>query len=122
MGENQIKYFTDDPEMQKELRLNYGNIIGTENYMAPEVENKQHYDQKADVYSLGICFYCLCYYNLPYINGNNMNELMNDNLYSNGLKEIICKMIQKAPKIRPTSNEIYTEFKKRYIQKYGNNS
>ena len=122
INKNQIKYFTDDPQMQKELRLNFEEIIGTENYMAPEVENKQHYDQKADVYSLGICFYCLCYYNLPYINGNNMNELMNDNLYSDELKEIICKMIQKDPKIRPTSNEIYTKFKNLYIQKYGNNS
>ena len=37
----------------------------------------------ADVYSLGISFYALCYYNLPYINGNYMHELMNDNFYSN---------------------------------------
>lgn len=122
IDKNQIKSFTDDPQMQKELILNYGNVIGTENYMAPEVENQEHYDQKADVYSLGICFYCLCYYNLPYINGHNMDELKNDNFYSNELKEIFCKMIQEDPKIRPTSNEIYTKFKNLYTQKYGNNS
>jgi len=104
---------------KKELRLNFEEIHGTVNYMAPEVENKQHYDQKADVYSLGICFYCLCYYNLPYINGNNMNELMNDNLFSNELKKNIKMMIQKDQNKRPTSSEIYAQFKNDYIQKYG---
>jgi serine/threonine protein kinase len=122
VGENQVKHFTDDPQMQKALLLNFGEIRGAENYIAPEVENGQHYDQRVDVYSLGISFYCLCYYNLPYINGNNMHELMNDNFYSSELRNIISKMIQKDQKNRPTSNEIYTEAKKLYILKYGNNS
>lgn len=33
--------------------------IGTYNYMAPEVYNKQHYDHRADIYSLGIVLYWL---------------------------------------------------------------
>ena len=91
IGENQVKYFTNDPQMQKALIINYGDISGTDGYMAPEVENMQHYDQRADVYSLGISFNALCYYNLPYINGNCMFELMNDNFYSNELKILFVK-------------------------------
>ena len=122
IGENQAKYFTNDPQMKKALIINYKEVYGTLGYMAPEVENMQLYDQRADVYSLGISFYDLCYYNLPYINGNCMFELKIDNFYSNELKNIIYKMIQKDQNNRPTSNEIYNEVKKLYIQKYENNS
>jgi len=119
MEENQAKYFTDDPQMKKALILNQDEKIGTENYIAPEIENSQHYDQKADVYSLGVSFYALCYYNLPFLNGNNMNELMTDTLYSYELKKNISMMIQKDQNTRPTADEIYTQFKNDFIKKYG---
>lgn len=119
MEENQVKYFTDDPQLQKELILNCRDEIGTMNYMAPEIENSQHYDQRADIYSLGITFYALCYYNFPYLNGNNLNELMEDNLYSYELKKNIYMMIQKDQNKRPTSDEMYAQLENDYIQKYG---
>lgn len=119
MEENQAKYFTDDPQMQKALILNQDEKIGTENYIAPEIENSQHYDQKADVYSLGVSFYALCYYNLPFLNGKNMNELMADTLYSYELKKNIRMMIQKDQNTRPKADEIYAQFKNDFIKKYG---
>jgi len=119
MEENQAKYFTDDPQMQKALILNQDEKIGTENYIAPEIENSQHFDQKSDVYSLGVSFYALCYYNLPFLNGKNMNELMADTLYSYELKKNIRMMIQKDQNTRPKADEIYAQFKNDFIKKYG---
>ena len=122
MKESQAKNITDDPQIQKALILIPGEIIGTNQYMPPEVENGELYDQRFDVYSLGICFYALCFYNVPYINGNNMNEMRNDNFYSYELKNIIFKMIQRDQNERPTSSDIYCMFKKEYIEKYVKNS
>ena len=79
MSLNQAAKLTDDPQKQQKLVLQLGKF-GTDHYMAPEVENEEFYDQRADVYSLGVCFYGLCYYSLPYFGGKNMNELVNDNL------------------------------------------
>ena len=39
---------------------------GTQNYRAPEIEMGQTYNQKADVFSMGICFYVLCFACFPY--------------------------------------------------------
>ena len=97
-------------------------MAGTQNFMAPEIENRQSYDQKADVYSMGVCFYALCFGNLPYGNGNYMNELQNDNKYSNELKEIIFQMIQINPNQRLSSMEINLRFKEYYIKKYVKNT
>ena len=122
MNEKQAKYFTDDPQMQKAILLVPREKNGTRHYMPPEVENQQLYDQRVDVYALGISFYALCFYNLPYINGNNMSEMINDNFYSYELKNIIFKMIQRDQNQRPTSSDIFSMFKKDYIRKYVRNS
>ena len=116
------KKFTNDFQEQQNLVLKNGEPKGTENYIAPEIEDGLNYDQKVDVYSMGVCFYGLCYYNLPYINGNNMCELFADNFYSYELKKIIHLMIQKDVKQRPNSNDIYGLFKVNYIKKYVKNS
>ena len=117
-----VKKFTNDFQEQQNLVLKNGEPKGTENYIAPEIEDGLNYDQKVDVYSMGVCFYGLCYYNLPYINGNNMSELYSDNLYSYELKKIIHLMIQIDAKQRPNSSNIYGLFKVNYIKKYVKNS
>ena len=117
-----VKKFTNDLNEQQNLVLKSGEQKGTENYIAPEIEEGLNYDQRADVYSMGVCFYGLCYYNLPYINQNNMGELYADNFYSNELKNIIYLMIQKDMNQRPTSMNIYGLFKVNYIKRYVKNS
>ena len=45
---------------------------GTFNYMAPEVAHSNHYDNRVDIYSLGIVLYRLLNHNnLPFLNDNN---------------------------------------------------
>ena len=36
--------------------INYNDYVGTKNYMAPEVE-KNHYNNKCDLWSLGVILY-----------------------------------------------------------------
>ena len=64
---------------------------GTPQFVAPEVKYK-NYDQKVDVYSLGICFYCLLFHDLPH-EETYMNFLNYDNYYDRQLSYVIFKMI-----------------------------
>ena len=115
--------FTFNPEQIK-LLLFKNEFVGTVNYIAPEINDQySNYDQKADVYSMGVTFFVLCYYNYPYLNGQSrVEEMIYDNNYSYELRNIIYKMIQRDPKMKPTSSDIYYEFKKYYIKLYSKNS
>jgi serine/threonine protein kinase len=50
-------------------------ICGSPNYMAPELLNLQMYDDKADIWSLGVLIYQLCYQRLPYGRATSMSDL-----------------------------------------------
>ena len=142
MDLKQTAKFTHNPE-QKKLILFDNQKVGTENYLAPEIKNNLNYDQRADVYSMGVTFFILCYYKFPFVTwqnkikkrvGNNIveelqekeesrvEEMVQDNFYSYELRNIIYKMIQKNPNMRPTSSDINYEFKKYYIKLYSKNS
>ena len=108
--------FTNDPQEQQ--RILFDNLtVGTMNYMAPEVKNGQLYDQKADIYSMGISFFCLCFYSLPYDYEKNLNVFWDANFYSFELRHIIFQMIQIDPSQRPNINIIYNLFMEYYIKK-----
>ena len=87
---------------------------GTQYYTAPEIEEGKQYDQKVDVFSMGICFYALCFFGLPDSSSspNYMSQLYSDQIYSKELKDIIKKMIDNNPFQRPTSSEIFKLFKR----------
>ena len=115
------KYFTDDINKGAHL-MNHNILVGRGNFRAPEINNvfgiDLKYDEKIDVYSMGITFCSLAYFNtsLP----KEFDE--NNNYYSKELYEIIKKMVNKIPKERPSSNEIYNDLKKLYCKKFMNNS
>ena len=113
--------FTKNEEEINSLLIDPDNP-GTDYYMAPEIQAKKNYDQKVDVFSMGICFYVLCFKTFPYLNGQYMLELVSDNIYSDELKEIIKLMININQYERPTSFEIFQLFKKYYTKKYMKNS
>ena len=132
IGDFQISAFMDikrieeykiNPD-QKKLLLFRNENVGTRYYQAPEINSQySNYDQKADVYSMGVTFFVLCYYKFPYLNGESrVEEMINDNNYSYELRNIIYKMIQRDPNMRPTSSDINYEFKKYYIKLYAKNS
>ena len=99
---------------------NTNTQIGTPNYMPPEVINSESYDYTVDIWSLGITFFELMTFKVPFkgntdiglfaniINGKKNTSINNNNGYyfSNELINIINKMIKKNPSERPTINEI----------------
>ena len=122
IDKNQLQKYTNDPQEQQSLLLIPREKRGTPGYAAPEVDNELYYDQKADVYSMGVTFYVLCFGCFPYKNGTNMVDMRNDNYYSYELKNVIFQMIQYEPNQRANLSDIYTLFRKYYIKKYVKNS
>lgn len=54
--------------------------VGTPFYMAPEVlnpENRKFYNDKCDIWSMGICFYFMIFGILPYPEAKNKISLLN---------------------------------------------
>lgn len=94
--------------------------IGTPIYMAPEVINSESYDYEVDIWSLGITFFELMTFHVPF-KGNNQfglfNNIINGKKYVsfNEVKElsfsmelinIINKMISQNASQRPTIDDI----------------
>ena len=94
---------------------------GTDGYMAPEIRFGK-YDEKVDVYSMGITFFELSYGCKPYQFGIQKENFYNQKIYSSELNNLIDKMIQKDVKNRISSNEAYLIAKKIYIKKFVKNS
>lgn len=93
--------------------------VGTPLYMAPEILNKQPYDQGVDIWALGVTIFIMLTSSPPY-SGDSVSELKNNiknsDLNLNGLsvfykegrlvKDFLRKCLQKNPKIRPSAQEL----------------
>ncbi|CAD8069401.1 unnamed protein product [Paramecium sonneborni] len=103
------------------------SFAGTPMYMAPEVI-KGSYDEKCDVWSLGVLLFTLLSGHLPF-HGSTKEELYNNiqtsNIsfsssvwpnISNEAKDLIKKMLQKQPGLRPNSKDLikHSWFKKQF--------
>ena len=106
--------FTKDSKKENQL-LNVCTQVGSGNFQAPEVrdiENEESpYDEKIDVYSMGITFCSLAFYKM--IIPSNACQI-----YSKELVDIIRKMIIENKYYRPNSEQIYNDFIKAYVEKY----
>ena len=78
-------------------------------FKAPEVLNFD-YDEKADVYSLGMAFCSMAYQQMAIPNDE-------PRLYSKELADIISLMITDQ-QYRPTSKNMYNYFIRLYVEKY----
>lgn len=92
--------------------------LGTRGYMAPEVMKYQPYDNKVDIWALGVCLYRMIYGDLPYNSQNQYDMLQKMNKYeinfnvkgvecSKGLQELIKKMLNPNPKKRIDWMQVY---------------
>ena len=90
-------------------------IIGSFNYMAPEVFNKK-YNEKCDVWSCGVILYILLYGKFPF-EGKDQNEVINniklgkinfDNSFiniSSDVKNLLIKLLEVNPSKRISADE-----------------
>ena len=111
---------------QKRKKGELNNLmIGTPQFMAPEMYNNIGYDSKIDVYAMGCTFFAICYFSVPreiitYTDATGQhaviqdipaNRLFNLNAYSNDVKNLIYRMIERNPQNRPSSEQVFNDIK-----------
>ena len=94
--------------------------IGTEDYQAPEINGFDDYNEKVDVYSMGVTFFELCYYKCP--KKVDKDYYLNQDIYSKELNDLIRGMLLLDPYERLSSYEAVAIAKKYYIQKFLKNT
>ena len=93
---------------------------GTPNYQAPEMNGRDDYNEKVDVYSMGVTFFELCYYTNP--KTCDKDYYFEQNIYSKELNDLIRQMLRVDPDDRISSFEAVVIAKKYYIQKFLKNT
>ena len=133
--------YTNDEEKIKNLSEEKSRV-GTYGYMAPELllSESPKYDQKVDVFAMGVCFFQLCYWVNPYdaskfkyvpeyekyVFSNEpesiKNKYLQQNIYSKEVNDIINQMLEKDPKKRIDSLAARNYAKQYFIEKYVKNT
>ena len=93
----------------------HNTVVYTPGYAAKEMMQRREYDQKIDVYSMGVTFYVMCYYVSP-----NRGIKEKDLGYSKEMLELIKEMMEEDKDKRKPSKyfleKIQQEFSKRYYR------
>ena len=58
-GEGLVKVIDFGTAMSFNPEKGMNNILGTPYYMAPEIFNQSSYDEKCDIWSLGVILFCM---------------------------------------------------------------
>ena len=93
------------------------SIKGTPLYMAPELVQEQQYNEKVDIWSLGVILYELYYGKTPFFTNSIyklIQMIVNDQItwpgpISADFKDFLCKMLQKNPEVRESCEELMKE-------------
>ena len=101
---------------QKEMKYHKTKIYSP-GFMADEMANNLEYDQKIDVYSMGVTFYYMCYYQLP----KKGVKVINNN-YSKEMLEIIDEMLESDKNKRKSSKDILEKIQKEFSKRYYRNT
>ncbi len=106
-------------EKYEEMKI-HKTYIGTLGFMAPEVEKEIKYDEKLDIFSMGVSFYQICYFIRPdEILKQYDKEKAN---YSQELFNLIVLMLERDMNKRKGSKEIFEMIKEEYSKKYVKNT
>lgn len=107
-----------------------GKINKISLFQSPEIFNNLEYGKKADIFSLGVVFYNLCFYDYPFNPRKKENKFVfeskekkkNLNYYSNEIINIINLMIAIDEKDRPDANSLYDMILKEYVKRIKTNT
>ena len=94
-----------------------GTIVFTEDYAAKEMEERREYDQKIDVYSMGVTFYEMCHFHKPKqkCDEKHIN-------YSKEMMGIINEMLEEDKDKRQTSEYFLDKIRYEFSRKYSRNT
>ena len=81
-----------------------------EDYKSPEMKENLHYDEKTDIYALGVVFHQLCYFAPPH-----SNNIQNKGKYPKEMENVINLMLKNENE-RPDSNNLYYYIMEQYIR------
>ena len=119
-----------DLDKLKKIKALKGTILGTNEFMAPEVKNK-NYDEKIDIFSMGCVFYEMIFLK-PYqkqIYSRENNKIVPVMVSGKilpisdiNLQQIITEMLEPDAQKRPNSKTILEKIKKNYNKVFVQNS
>ena len=104
-----------------------GTVVGSPMFMSPEMLNEEDYDEKTDVFSMGIAMYELCFFQSPKKAAMNLQgqvKMINNplkknlNIYSNQLLTILQAMIEEDKSRRPSSSELCEMIRDQYVKTF----
>ena len=136
-NENQYLNATYLSLKEDEKDIEYGKtFVGTENYMAAEILNRYDYDQKVDVFSMGVSFFQLCYFHIPLkwtraldekeniiITFNKVQDIKDSEVnYSKEMLDIINLMLEEDQSKRKSSKFILQLIQEEFSKRYNKNS
>ena len=121
INEASAQKFVQDANKIKNM-LSAVTEVGSGGYMAPEIRDPNGYDQKVDIFSMGISFFELMYWCKPYDYDVNKQNFYDQNIYSKEINNFVDKMIEKKPTNRMKSNDAYVIAKRYFIDKFVKNS
>ena len=111
--------------------INQDTVVGTPLFMSPEMLSQSKYSFGTDIYSMGVTFFRLCFWQYPrmprrsYLGGIILEDIpieKNKDVYSKELIEIIYKMLEKDKNKRPNSKTILNLLQNEFNKKYAKNS